>query len=121
MDPTRRTDGSHDYSGTIEPAIYERESYDGGESEPDVYQYIVPVGVDIIFQDEAGIEIARVGNSKPSKRNADDKPRNHAPIVVVDELGNELYRSNPVDWYGSSDRLTRDGHLGHNSRFVVSS
>lgn len=59
MDPTRRTDGSHDYSGTIEPAIYERESYDGGESEPDVYQYIVPVGVDIIFQDEAGIEIAR--------------------------------------------------------------
>lgn len=92
MDPTRRTDGSHDYSGTIEPAIYERESYDGGESEPDVYQYIVPVGVDIIFQDEAGIEIARVGNSKPSKRNADDKPRNHAPIVVVDELGNELYR-----------------------------
>lgn len=28
-------------------------------------------------------------------------------------------RSNPVDWYGSSDRLTRDGHLGHNSRFVV--
>lgn len=24
-----------------------------------------------------------------------------------------------MDWYGSSDRLTRDGHLGHNSRFVV--
>ncbi|KIK06779.1 hypothetical protein K443DRAFT_674063 [Laccaria amethystina LaAM-08-1] len=28
-------------------------------------------------------------------------------------------RSNRADWYGSSDRLTRDGHLGHNSRFVV--
>jgi hypothetical protein len=41
------------------PAIYERESYDGSESEPDVYQYIVPVGVDVIFQDEAGNEIAR--------------------------------------------------------------
>jgi len=41
------------------PAIYERESYDRGDSEPDVYQYIVPVGVDIIFQDEAGNEITR--------------------------------------------------------------
>jgi len=122
MDPSRRTDRSlwnNDYSGTIEPAIYERESYDGSESEPDVYQYIVPVGVDVIFQDEAGNEIARVGNSKPSRTNSHDRPRIHAPIIVMDELGNELYRSNRADWYGSSDRLTRDGHLGHNSSSIV--
>jgi hypothetical protein len=29
------------------------------ESDPEIYHYIVPVGVDVIFQDEDGNEITR--------------------------------------------------------------
>ena len=32
---------------------------DANDSDPEVYHYIVPVGVDVIFQDEDGSEITR--------------------------------------------------------------
>ena len=32
---------------------------DAMDSDPEVYHYIVPVGVDVIFQDEDGSEITR--------------------------------------------------------------
>lgn len=42
-----------------QPPIIERQSWAEGGSEPEVYHYIVPVGLDVIFQDEDGIEITR--------------------------------------------------------------
>jgi len=45
-----------------QPANHDRNTGfdDGGDtSEPEVYHYIVPSGVEVIFEDEAGTEITR--------------------------------------------------------------
>ncbi|KAI6047267.1 hypothetical protein EDC04DRAFT_2887074 [Pisolithus marmoratus] len=53
---------------------------------PPIY-YIVPGGMRVIFQDEAGREIDRVGDFSGRRR-----PVPPAPFVVQDESGRELYR-----------------------------
>ncbi|KAG5221832.1 hypothetical protein IMY05_C4235000400 [Salix suchowensis] len=65
---------------------------------PDVnntYCYIVPRGTNVIFQDEDGHEITRVGKFHPmypSREPSNPAARKHTvPIVVQDEFGQELY------------------------------
>ncbi|KAG1753950.1 uncharacterized protein EDB91DRAFT_427272 [Suillus paluster] len=51
--------------------------------------YIIPGGVSVIFQDEYGNEVARVGDFS-------GRPTRPAPFVVQDKYGRELYRCNSV-------------------------
>lgn len=81
--------------------------------EPDIYYYMVPADLDIIFQDEDGTEITRwvIGRleflrklrcakcpcrvGKNIKGTQDHESRAHTkniPIVVQDIFGNELFR-----------------------------
>jgi len=63
--------------------------------EPETYYYIVPAGLDIIFQDEDGTEITRVGKTiKGTQDHASHTHTKNIPIVVQDIFGNELFRSN---------------------------
>ncbi|KAJ8502437.1 hypothetical protein ONZ45_g11762 [Pleurotus djamor] len=64
------------------------------------YCYIVPRGTNVIFQDEDGHEITRIGQFQhPSNRSEDtldyESPtrKRTVPIIVQDEYGQELYRS----------------------------
>jgi len=75
---------------TIEPAIREHEICNDGDSEPEVYHYIVPAGLNVVFQDEDGNEITRVG--KRGRQGHGSHTGKSAPIVVYDEFGKELYR-----------------------------
>ncbi|KAF4602159.1 hypothetical protein EYR40_005363 [Pleurotus pulmonarius] len=70
---------------------------------PDVnntYCYIVPRGTNVIFQDEDGHEITRVGKFHPmylSREPSNPATRKHTvPIVVQDEFGQELYRTGSI-------------------------
>ncbi|KAF8897456.1 hypothetical protein BD779DRAFT_1667434 [Infundibulicybe gibba] len=86
-----QTSGDY-YEETIEPTIFEYEEWTGGENEyrePALYYYIVPGGMNVIFQDENGNEITRVGDFG-SRR---DGRQVVSPLVVQDEDGNELYRT----------------------------
>jgi hypothetical protein len=79
--------------------------------EPEVYYYIVPTGLDIIFQDEDGTEITRwvilnfegklrcakcpcrVGKTmKGTKDHSSHIQTKNVPIVVQDIFGNEFFR-----------------------------
>jgi len=68
---------------------------DTSRFEPEIYYYMVPAGLDIIFQDEDGTEITRVGkNVKGRQDHASYVHTKNIPIVVQDISGNELFRSN---------------------------
>jgi len=68
---------------------------DNSSFEPEIYYYMVPAGLDIIFQDEDGTEITRVGkNVKGTQDHAFHAHTKNIPIVVQDIFGNELFRSN---------------------------
>ncbi|KIM90707.1 hypothetical protein PILCRDRAFT_811165 [Piloderma croceum F 1598] len=78
---------------------------------PDTY-YIVPAGTSVIFQDEDGNEITRVGDfsGKRSRR-----PHREAPLVVQDEHGREIYRTpgyGTPSYGGRSDRVSYMDHYG---------
>ncbi|KAF8165425.1 hypothetical protein B0H34DRAFT_671277 [Crassisporium funariophilum] len=75
---------------TIEPAVVEHDYWEEDASEPEIYHYIVPTGLDIIFQDEDGNEITRVGKS--GKTNHGEHAQKNVPIVIHDEFGRELFR-----------------------------
>jgi hypothetical protein len=81
--------------------------------EPEIYYYIVPAGLDVIFQDEDGTEITRwvisrlefpkkvvmvkcpcrVGKTiKGTQDHASHTHTKNIPIVVQDIFGNELFR-----------------------------
>jgi len=61
--------------------------------EPDIYYYMVPAGLDIIFQDEDGTEITRVGKNIKGTHASHAAHTKNIPIVVQDIFGNELFRS----------------------------
>ncbi|KAF5331585.1 hypothetical protein D9611_007753 [Ephemerocybe angulata] len=91
----------------INPDILDR---DYG-SDDEVYQYIVPLGVDVIFRDASGNEITRVGEfpAEPPPPPQSKEARS-APMVVVDEHGREIYRS--VNFVCGVDHTKRDGASG---------
>ncbi|KAF5387888.1 hypothetical protein D9615_000339 [Tricholomella constricta] len=109
----------------IEPVIYEHEVWNLDRGAPEVYHYIVPGGLNVIFRDEYGNESMRVGEFGDSIH----KPRRVFPTIIQDELGNELYRTGdfgPVtgmtfafdgsDDDGTTHASSRERHHSHNSR-----
>ncbi|KAG2013743.1 hypothetical protein CC2G_010622 [Coprinopsis cinerea AmutBmut pab1-1] len=76
--------------------------YDDGTSvsedwrESEVYQYIVPPGVNVVFKDEDGNEITRVGDF-PNAPKPPRRKRQSAPIVVFDQNGQVLYQDSESD------------------------
>jgi hypothetical protein len=96
----------HDRPESFAPPIRQRERadpYGYGHRQyeepqryaPDTY-YIIPAGTNVIFQDEHGNEIKRVGDfsGRRSKRR-----HRETPLIVQDEYGREIYRT---PGYGSS-------------------
>ncbi|KAF9058091.1 hypothetical protein BJ165DRAFT_106099 [Panaeolus papilionaceus] len=76
----------------LPPIIYEADSDDRSSREPpEVYHYIVPRGVNFVFEDEAGNDIVSI-----NKRGLVQPSRNYAlkniPIIVHDEFGKQLYQ-----------------------------
>lgn len=66
--------------------------------QPEMCYYIVPAGLDIIFQDEDGNEITRVGRTIGGPGMAQDSSSRttlskNVPFVVQDVSGDELFRS----------------------------
>ncbi|KAF8812363.1 hypothetical protein BYT27DRAFT_6416282 [Phlegmacium glaucopus] len=85
-----------DHRGTSKAAVLGHTDRVEDSFEPEIYYYIVPAGLDIIFQDENGTEITRVGRT--IKGTQDHSSQVHSklkniPIVVQDVLGNELFQS----------------------------
>ncbi|KAG6813488.1 hypothetical protein H0H92_010513 [Tricholoma furcatifolium] len=80
---------SQEQSEVIEPVVYEHEVWHAGYDLPDVYYYIVPGGLNVIFEDRFGRESMRVGEFGDSIH----KPRRVSPVVIQDEFGHELYRT----------------------------
>lgn len=83
--------------------------------------YIVPAGTNVIFQDEDGNEITRVGDfsGKRSRR-----PRRESPLIVQDEYGREIYRTPGYGTpsYGTgSDRVSYMDHYGSSQGSEMSS
>ncbi|KAL0949737.1 hypothetical protein HGRIS_009777 [Hohenbuehelia grisea] len=77
-----------------------------------IHQYVVPAGANVIFQDEDGNEITRVGNLPSTYQHGSTKSeRRTVPIIVQDEFGRELYRTGTVSSGGK-------GHIegGHRPR-----
>ncbi|KAF7352862.1 hypothetical protein MVEN_01253200 [Mycena venus] len=74
--------------------------------------YIVPGGVDVIFQDEDGNEITRVGDFSGRRKRV-------SPIIVQDEDGRELYRTSETSTERGessrrgSRRARDDEEVGH--------
>ncbi|KAH7887822.1 hypothetical protein F5I97DRAFT_1863077 [Phlebopus sp. FC_14] len=85
------------YGGRSHELLHEVRPYHSPEVYPDRYgrshskegpiYYIIPGGMSVIFQDEHGNEITRVGDF--SGRSQHSRP---APFVVQDAHGRELYR-----------------------------
>ncbi|KII94781.1 hypothetical protein PLICRDRAFT_191774 [Plicaturopsis crispa FD-325 SS-3] len=70
-------------------------SYRGGRSHTSRgshKQYIVPYGVDVVFEDEYGNEIVRTGPF-PEFQGRHLPPEHRAPLIIEDDFGNELYRT----------------------------
>jgi hypothetical protein len=42
-----------------QPVIYEHKVWNVGDSKPELYYYIVPGGMNVVFKDEAGNEVTR--------------------------------------------------------------
>lgn len=50
---------SHTNQGKLQPTIYQHEVWNPGALEPELYYYIVPGGMNVVFKDEAGNEVSR--------------------------------------------------------------
>ncbi|KAJ3514071.1 hypothetical protein NLJ89_g2583 [Agrocybe chaxingu] len=61
-----------------------------GDSEPEVYNYIIPSGKNVIFLDEEGMEITRI--SKTGLVHHMNQRTKNTPIIVYDQFGKLLYR-----------------------------
>ncbi|KAF9569023.1 hypothetical protein CPC08DRAFT_702145 [Agrocybe pediades] len=57
-----------------------------------MYHYIVPAGAKVVFQDVFGNVITRLGPKSSRKHEMNPHVRS-VPIIVHDEYGNELYKS----------------------------
>jgi len=88
--------------------------------EPEIYYYIVPPDLDIIFQDENGTEITRVGKTiKGTQDRSSDTHTKNIPFVVQDVVGNELFRSNRHQGSLHDPNLGMvDSMAGDNDNFV---
>ncbi|EPQ59300.1 hypothetical protein GLOTRDRAFT_125606 [Gloeophyllum trabeum ATCC 11539] len=73
-----------------QPAVHTI-SHSGSRRRGETY-YIIPGNKPVIFKDQRGNEIARVGDFSGKTRS-----RRRHPIIVQDEYGHELYRSGDVD------------------------
>ncbi|KIJ70175.1 hypothetical protein HYDPIDRAFT_184574 [Hydnomerulius pinastri MD-312] len=103
------------YGGHPHEVAHEVRSYHNPEIYPDRYgrghpkegpiYYIIPGGMSVIFQDEHGNEITRVGDFSGRPQ-----PSRPAPFIVQDANGRELYR---YDGYG------RGPHRGYSEPQVV--
>jgi len=71
-------------------------------SHTDETYYIIPNGTNVIFQDEDGNEITRVGDFGPG--NSHRRTRRPAPLIIQDEYGHELYRTGDYDGASQSSR-----------------
>lgn len=94
----RRSPESRSYR-TVPPESSLRHDYEPRhDSHPvDGTYYIVPGGMNVVFQDEEGNEIARVGDFSGRRRKI-------SPVIVQDEYGHELYRTSDI--HGSSVHST---------------
>ncbi|KAG9317553.1 hypothetical protein JVU11DRAFT_1759 [Chiua virens] len=89
----------HDSHGHHNGEIYlDRHDRGGSYEKGGPIYYIIPGGMNVIFQDEHGNEITRVGDFSGRTR-----PLRPGPFVVQDEHGRELYR------YDGHDRGTHRG------------
>lgn len=70
--------------------------------------YIVPGGMNVVFQDERGRELTRVGDSSGRRR-----PAPPAPFIVQDPSGRELYR---YDGSPNRDPKVLQIHMGPTRR-----
>ncbi|PPQ92404.1 hypothetical protein CVT25_008754 [Psilocybe cyanescens] len=77
-----------------EATVFERDYGSEDDYEPEIYNYIVPAGLNVIFQDEDGNVITRVG--RRTRPYDTSHPVRSAPIIVHDEFGRELYRTKHV-------------------------
>ncbi|PPQ69560.1 hypothetical protein CVT26_001562, partial [Gymnopilus dilepis] len=118
--PDEKEEGRHKLLHQSEAATIENKFVDGTvELEPQIYHYIVPAGVNVIFQDEDGNEITRVG--KNGTLESDNQGVRSAPIIVHDEFGKELYRTkgveqslrSPSPWSYSSTGKNQEGSNHH--------
>ncbi|KAF8627176.1 hypothetical protein AX15_004494 [Amanita polypyramis BW_CC] len=87
----------HDERGfdpnVIEPVIFEHQVLrNDGSSKPMIWHYIVPGGLDVVFQDEDGNELTRVRNIGDNSTR-----RRVTPMVIEDEFGNVVYRTGDFD------------------------
>ncbi|PFH51441.1 hypothetical protein AMATHDRAFT_3097 [Amanita thiersii Skay4041] len=94
----------HRVTEIIEPMIFEHEIPGRGEnSNPKIWHYIVPGGLDVIFKDEDGNVLTRVRNvGKGSNR------RQVTPMIIEDEFGNVVYRTGDFDSLSSSSRTASE-------------
>ncbi|KAJ6599147.1 hypothetical protein DFH09DRAFT_26818 [Mycena vulgaris] len=76
--------------------------------DPGTY-YIIPGGMNVVFQDEDGNEITRVGDFSARRRRI-------SPIIVQDEYGHELYRTSDIEGSSRSKMHPRDEPSRHKSR-----
>ncbi|KAF8450424.1 hypothetical protein L210DRAFT_3520488 [Boletus edulis BED1] len=84
---------------------FDRHSRSGGYEQEGPLYYIIPGGMNVIFQDEYGNEITRVGDFSGRTR-----PTRPGPFVVQDEYGKELYRY---------DGHERGSHRGYSEPQIV--
>lgn len=85
----------------------------GEYGEKDTY-YIIPGGAPVIFEDDDGNEITRVGDFSGNYR-----PRPQRPVIVQDEYGRELCRAGFDEYHGwnrSDDGYYGSGHGSYRRR-----
>ncbi|KAI0829416.1 hypothetical protein BC628DRAFT_1417143 [Trametes gibbosa] len=86
----------------------------GKNGKKDKY-YIIPGGAPVIFEDEDGNELTRVGDFSGHYR----PPRRPRPVIVQDQYGNEICRGG----FSNDDHISvgsRDNYPHHTSRSGVS-
>ncbi|KIK98759.1 hypothetical protein PAXRUDRAFT_646679 [Paxillus rubicundulus Ve08.2h10] len=105
---------AHEVRPYHNPEIYS-DGYGRGHERSGPIYYIIPGGMDVIFQDEHGNEITRVGDFSGRPR-----PSRPGPFVVQNEFGKELYRyddhdKGPHRGY-SEPPIVQIDHYSHSSR-----
>jgi hypothetical protein len=99
----RHRDESLQISPVTSRQLYSQHEIQSTSADRDTY-YIIPPGMDVIFQDEAGNEITRVGDFGRKSQRRSHRP---APIIIQDEYGREIYRTGDFDEHTRSSRRSR--------------
>ncbi|KAJ7499002.1 hypothetical protein FB451DRAFT_20617 [Mycena latifolia] len=96
---------------TVSPESSLRRGYEPRRS-PDPVDgtyYIIPGGMNVVFQDEDRNEITRVGDFSGRRRRI-------SPIIVQDQYGREIYRTSDVQDSSVRPRDESSRHRSHSSR-----